>query len=65
MTTSIRIIIEGINLDNKDDGDWTISVLKNGQLAAQSGLFGTPDDAFRAARDTAIDADIRLGDTNE
>lgn len=65
MTNSIRITIEGVNLDDHHDGDWTISVFKDDKLAAQSGLSGTPDDAIQAARDTAIDADIRLGDTDE
>lgn len=65
MTTSIRIIIEGENLDDQQDGDWTISVYRNGNLSAQSGLSGTPEHAFQAARFTALDDDIHLGEDNE
>lgn len=65
MNKSIRIIIEGTNLDDQNDGDWEISVYKDGNLSAQTGLSGTPDHALQAVRDTVEDADIDLGAGDE
>lgn len=65
MNQSIQITIDGQNLDDHHDGDWTITIMRNGALAAQSGLSGTLRDALNAARETAADAAVNMGDADE
>lgn len=61
MNQSIQITIDGQNLDHRYEGDWTITIMRDGTLAAQSGLSGTAEDALQAARDSAAEADINTG----
>jgi len=65
MNQSIQITIDGQNLDKHHDGDWTITIMRNGTLAAQSGLSGTAGDALQAARDAATEAGINMGEEDE
>jgi len=58
MTKKLQITIEGENLDNDNDGDWTITLLVNGKLSAQTGLSGLPIHAFTAAHEVAIENDL-------
>lgn len=58
MTKSIRITIEGNDLDTTQDGDWTITIYKDGNLSGMSGLSGTPMQAFAAALASAKEAGI-------
>jgi hypothetical protein len=58
MTKTLQITIRGEGLDEDNEGDWTISLHTNGQLAAQTGLSGAPLHAIAAAHEVAIENDL-------
>lgn len=55
MTKKMTITIEGENLQEDHDGDWTVTLLVDGKLSAQTGLSGLPLHAIAAAHDLAIE----------
>ena len=58
MTKTLQLTIHGDNLDEENEGDWTISLYANGRLAAQTGLSGAPLHAIAAAHEVAIENDL-------
>jgi hypothetical protein len=58
MTNKLKITIEGENLGDENDGDWTITLFVDGKLSAQTGLSGEPLHALAAAHELAIENDL-------